>query len=92
MHYRKSLRIQAKSLFPAKREMRLETPRLIIEWNGEAPTYAMCSACRAIFPTVERNGTEANKRLLEITFERHVKAEHQSPPSKTEQVNGRREP
>ena len=72
--------------------MFVESPRLIIEWDGENPTSAMCSVCRAIFPAVEQNGPEANIRLLESAFEWHVKAEHQSPPSKTEQRNGRRQP
>jgi len=45
----------------------METPKLIItEWNGDAPTSAMCSACRAIFPTLNGNGSHANKRLLEF--------------------------
>ena len=27
----------------------METPKLIIEWDGDTPTKAMCSVCRAIF-------------------------------------------
>ena len=60
----------------------METPKLIIEWDGETPTSAMCSACRAMFPAVEGKGPETNKRLLERFFQKHVKAEHsdQRPP------------
>jgi hypothetical protein len=67
----------------------LETPKLIIEWDGEDPTSAMCSACRAIFPTLEEEGAEANKRLLESFFQVHVDAEHsdQPPPWETGQDN-----
>lgn len=65
----------------------METPNLIIERNGESPTSGMCSACRALFPTVEWNGAEANRRLVERAFQRHVEAEHsdQSPLSESTQ-------
>ena len=47
----------------------METPSLIITaWNGDTPTKAMSSACRALFPTIEAKGAEGNKRLLESFF------------------------
>ena len=58
----------------------MEAPKLITEWKGDTPISAMCSACRAIFPTVEGKEPEANKRLLESSFEKHVKAEHANQP------------
>ena len=73
----------------------MEAPKLIItERNGDTPTTAVCSACRAIFPTVEWNGPEANRRLVESAFQKHVKAEHsdQPPPRESTQGDGRREP
>ena len=75
---RKGLRIASR--FLCSRGARLETPKLIIEWDGETPTSAMCSACRAIFPTVEGKGPEANRQRLESSFEKHVKAEHSAQP------------
>jgi hypothetical protein len=61
--------------------MEIPKPSLIItERSGDTPTTAMCSACRAIFPTVEGKGPEANRRLLESSFEKHVKAEHSGQP------------
>jgi hypothetical protein len=69
----------------------METPKLIIEWDGETPTSALCSAYRAIFPTIKWNGPEANRRLVERAFQEHVKAEHPDQPEKTEQGNGRHE-
>ena len=59
----------------------METPNLIVEWNGANPTSGMCSVCRAIFPAVEWNGPEANGRLLERTFQEHVKTEHSGSTS-----------
>ena len=69
----------------------MEIPKLIIEWDGENPTSAMCSVCRAIFPTVEWNGPDANRRLVETAFQAHVNAEHrdQPPSSKAKQGNCR---
>lgn len=63
--------------------MEIRKPNLIIEWDGDSLTKGMCSACRAVFPTLEGNGTEANKQLLESFFQVHIKAEHsdQPPPS-----------
>ena len=51
----------------------MEIPQLTIEWDGDNPTKAMCSVCRAIFPTIEGKGAEANRRLVERAFEAHVK-------------------
>jgi hypothetical protein len=41
----------------ARERALLESPKLIIEWDGEIPTSAMCSACRAIFPHVRGEET-----------------------------------
>ena len=63
----------------SSQEASLESPKLIIEWDRENLTLVRCSVCRAIFPTVERREPEANKRLVEIFFQKHVKTEHSEP-------------
>jgi len=72
----------------ARERGRLETPKLIIEWDGETPTSAMCSTCRAIFPTLEGKEPEANRRLVESAFWEHVKAEHSDQPPPWENAQG----
>jgi len=59
----------------------MEVPKLILkELGGQSPTSPMCSLCRAIFPTINGKEPDANKRLLEIWFQEHVKAEHSDQP------------
>jgi hypothetical protein len=64
----------------AREKVRLEPPKLISEWDGETPISAMCSACRAMFPTLDGKEPEANKRLVESLFQKHVKAERSDQP------------
>jgi len=55
----------------------MEVPTLIItDGDGETPICGMCSVCRAIFPGLKGKGEDANKRVLENSFQAHVKAEH----------------
>jgi hypothetical protein len=55
----------------------MEAPKLIItEQDGDTPMFGMCSACRAILPTIKASGRDRNSRLLERVFAVHVKAEH----------------
>jgi hypothetical protein len=58
----------------------METPKLIIEWDGENPAKTMCNICRAIFPALTPNVADSNKRILESAFQDHVRAEHSNQP------------
>ena len=77
----------------ARERALLESPKLIIEWDGDTATSATCSVCRAIFPTLEEEGAEeegaeANRRLLERVFQVHVKAEHSDQALPWESAQG----
>ena len=55
----KAVSVRAQFERGAPKGFYMDPPKLIItEHDGEAPMSGMCSACRAIFSTIEANGQE----------------------------------
>jgi len=62
----------------------MEPTLIVTDQDGETPMLGMCSVCRALFPTIEKNGRDRNNLLLERVFQVHVRAEHSEQPRQRE--------